>query len=214
MKQIAMHECSFDPPASYVRIREMGILAHPLRLWNFDWMTDEARSNWQFPDFSQPTLPGLFPFAQDYTGDPYCWLQGRLSRFGEPDILLCDHEEGFAWLYAPSLAGAIFRTAATYAAAARESSVAPMVEMIEQVIKVYGDLLPDDWVQRLSLLAKQEPKIFRGAAVTKFSLHAPWDSTELIKQLFGSPYAEKNIQWANIAEQVGGGQPATRPESK
>lgn len=189
------------------------MLAHRLRLWDFDWMADEDRSNWQFPDFSRPTLPGLFPFAQDYSGDPYCWLQGRLSRFGEPDILLCDHEDGFAWLYAPSLAGAIFRTATTFAAAAREDSVAPMVEMIEQVIEVYGELLPDDWVQRLSHLTKREPRIFRGATVTKVALHAPWDSDEVIKQLFGSPYAEKNTQWANIgAEQgvVGSGLAAAR----
>jgi hypothetical protein len=193
-----MSECIFHPPASYERIREMGVLANPLRLWDFDWMTDEARSNWQFPDFTHPTLPGLFPFAQDYTGDPYCWLQGSLSRFGEPDILLCDHEDGFAWLYAPSLAGAIFRTTATFAAAAREGSVGQMVDMIGNVIEVYGELLPDEWVRRLSILAKREPRVFRGAAVTKFALHAPWDCIEEVKQLFGNAYAEKNTQWANL----------------
>jgi hypothetical protein len=73
-----------------------------------------------------------------------------------------------------------------------------MVDMIGNVIEVYGELLPDEWVRRLSILAKREPRVFRGAAVTKFALHAPWDCIEEVKQLFGNAYAEKNTQWANL----------------
>jgi hypothetical protein len=193
-----MQKSVFHCPTSYERIKELGLLTHPMRLWDFDWLSDETRSNWQFAEFTQPTLPGLIPFAQDYAGDPYCWLQGRLSRFGEPDILLCDHEDGLAWLYAPSVAGAIYRTAITFASAAREDSVVPMIKMIEQVIEVYGALFPDEWVQRLGCLTKCEPRVFRGASVTKFALHAPWDCTEEVKQLFGVLYTGKDIHWSNI----------------
>ena len=194
----------FDPPNSYYRAVQIG-LARPftddncpiIPLWNLEWLTLEEIQNWKFPNFQCPILQGLIPFARDYSGDPYCWQTDVQSHLGEQRIILCDHDDGLAWNFAPSIWGMVYRSVLTRAASPTQDGVEEMQSLIHTTISTLVSEMPKNWIARLATIAKHEPRIFRGQAVTKYSLLTPNEQQEEVTTAFGSDYTRKDIQWAH-----------------
>lgn len=85
-------------------------------LWilEMEWYSLEEIADFAFPEYCQPHLPHLVPFAFNGAGDHWCWQTDRTDERGTR-VLLCAHDDSMASVHAPDFAAALYRQILAYA---------------------------------------------------------------------------------------------------
>jgi hypothetical protein len=139
-----------------------------------------------------PHIDHLLPFATNPRGDHWCWLASRRSPAGEPDILLCPHDEHDAAVFAPGLAAFLFRNAVEdlifFASDDAAARAVAMLQTIEAAIASAPALA--------ARLRQQRDQL--ASAIARGNTAAPLtgdDAERLIREVLGDGYVGQSLPW-------------------
>ena len=130
-----------------------------LYLCDMEWYSLEDIVAFEFPEYCEPHLPHLVPFAFTGGGDYWCW-QTDMSDHRGTRVLLCPHDSNSAVIYAPSFATALYRQALQYASSEVDGTQVGFAEGQAFLRRWSVDLafvLPAEWCRVLAELAARPP---------------------------------------------------------
>ena len=132
-----------------------------LLIHDMEWYSLEEIVDFEFPEYCQPHLPHLVPFAFNGAGDNWCWQTDRTDARGMR-VLLCAHDSNMATVQAPNFAGAIYRQILLEACwFYTEGDFAEAWEQNRAFLRRYvvdlAPIFPAQWVETLRELETRAP---------------------------------------------------------
>lgn len=172
-------------------------------LWlnDMEWYRLSEIAEFSFPDFYEPHLPHLVPFAFTGGGDYWCWQTDRTNERGTR-VLLCPHDCNEGNIYAPNFAAALFRQALSYACYGISSR-----DDIEQcrgfLVRWAVDLSaiwPREYCDLLRDLADRSPVNRMEHGYVWPSFLDPRELRPIEQTMLGFPELDESIQWSDLDE--------------
>jgi hypothetical protein len=209
---------SFSLPAEYRRLRERGWLAVnqppvPVStepgdgyLWmnEMEWYPLEEIAEFRFPDYGEPYLPGLVPFAFTAGGDYWCW-QARSGVSDNPRVLLCPHECEDGEIYAPNFSAALFRQCLDFANQVPDSGLMEIEEARAHLRRWSRDLaaiFPPGWCAILADLAARPQRDWSDRwRQPRRSLLSAQELQEVETRELAFPEMGTEIRWMALEEE-------------
>jgi hypothetical protein len=208
---------SFQMPPEYRRLRERGWLTYNqppgqisttpgngyIWLNEMEWYPLEEIAEFSFPEYGEPYLPHLVPFAFTGGGDYWCWQTDHGGE-GGPRILLCAHDCYDGEIYAPNFATALYRQALEYAAGPWDESDTTGDEPRAHLRRYAHDLaliFPHAWCALLAELASRPLQ----ERQTRWGPHRwllPTDELRSIESRdLGLPLENEAIRWMALGQE-------------
>ena len=175
----------FSIPEDYRKVRDRGFMTlngparhtdfqkardHYLWLNDMEWYRPKEIAEFAFNKLYNPHLPNLVPFAFTGGGDWWCWQTDHQTKKWGTRILLCNHDDGQAIVYAGNFRSALFRQALALASASGywflkgrvltsedKKRTTEIAAFLRRYSVDLGLIFPAEWCALLSDLASRTP---------------------------------------------------------
>jgi hypothetical protein len=170
----------FALPADYLRLQATGMMtlgnpAHRsvfLKPGSYLWLNDMewySLKDLAAFEFNDDQMPGFVPFAFTGAGDYWCWQVAFTNERGTR-VVCCWHDDGFATIYAPDFAAALYRQALAFCreCVPDEVDLAESRAFLNRWSLDLACIFPRRWCQRLADLATAQPSVEPSIIAGKF----------------------------------------------
>lgn len=169
-------------------------------LWlnDMEWYPLEEIATFAFPDYYEPHLPHLVPFAFTGGGDYWCWQTDKANERGTR-VLLCPHDYELATIYAPNFAAALYRQALDYACYRFDEDGSDYRAFLNRWATDLACALPAQWCERLRDISCRLPVNWTSPGRPFRSCISPDELEEIERRDIAFPDLDVEISWTNLA---------------
>lgn len=195
-------------PSAYRQWFEKPYINHKRNEAEYLWVYD---GEWVPPDDfikfdtgRDRLIPGLIPFAFTGNGSSWAWNSSQTTEPGEFEILLCNHDEELADVYAPTFAAWFYRLCLEYAVVGIENEYKE-IEKARVQLQLWStrmeELGKSKWAEHLLMLSAAEPVKYEnfvpspGIPSPQFSLTTDEQVNAVVRDELGERYIDTQTEW-------------------
>ncbi|MEZ6142791.1 MAG: SMI1/KNR4 family protein [Zavarzinella sp.] len=191
----------FTLPSVYRSFVERGYVTYPgdAYLWvhEAEWLpTEDMLDHGGFGDLGSPK-PGLVAFAFSGRRDLWAWQTERVSKVGEPTIVLCPRDSYEGEWYAPSFLGWLYRISLEYASSMwdEEAETKQNLGRWASVLREFGKHEWADFVEGVASRAVIVSRSGSRGQLVENSLISQQDVSGRLVAAFGPGFIDSPYIW-------------------